>query len=142
MAAFGEPIPGQQQNHVMEEAKRTIESGRGWDRELQEKAPANIKEMVRLIEPALRAKDAQGTKKQKVWRISYWTTFCAAKGLGAEKYGGPMPDEVAKRILRMHEEMAMLAGFSGYVVMYHRKKRKAHNGVSDSERAVSVLKAY
>lgn len=57
--AVGEPVPDQELNHMMEEARKSIESGRDWNREFQEQAPANIKAMMHLIESALKAKDAE-----------------------------------------------------------------------------------
>lgn len=86
-------------------------------KKLKEQTPANIKAMMRLIEPALQAKDAEGKKKQKISCLSDWTTFFAAYGLDAESYGGTPPRNEDGRILKVQEEMAMLAGFAGYVGM-------------------------
>lgn len=139
-APVGEAVADQ--DPVLEEVKGAIESGRGWYKKLQERAPANIKAMMRLIEPALKAKNAEGTKKKKVSCISYWTTFCAAYGLDAERYGRPLPGDGERRTLIVQEEMEMLAGFAGYVVMYPIQKGKSHNSVAHAERSVGVVKAY
>lgn len=130
------------QEDTLTKAKNAVEIGRSWDKELQEQAPANKRAMIWLIEPALRAKDAEGTKKQKISCMSYWTTFCAAYWLDGETYGGALPVDEDKRTLKVQDEMVILAGFGGYVVMYPRQKGKTHNSVAHAERAVSVVKAF
>lgn len=132
----------QDQDDTMTKARKATEAVRALERELQERAPANIKAIMRLIEPTLRDKDAEGTKKQKISCIAYCTTFCAAYWFGAEAYVGALPCDERKRTLKVQEEIAILAGFSGYVVMYPRQRGKAHNIIAHAERAVSVVKAH
>lgn len=79
--------------------------------------PDNIKAMMQLIEPTLRAKDAEAAKRQKISCISYWITFCAAYSLDAAAYRTALLQNDDAGTLTVLEEMAMLAGFAGYVVM-------------------------
>lgn len=63
--AVEETMEDQRRNETLNKAKAAIETGRGWDKELQEQSPANIKAMMTLIEPALKGKDAAGTKNRR-----------------------------------------------------------------------------
>lgn len=81
-AAIGKEQATQEQINTVQKAKEAIVTGRAWDQDMQRDAAANIRAMMKLIEPALRAEDAEGTEKQKVSYICYWTTFCAAYGVG------------------------------------------------------------
>lgn len=109
---------------------------------MERSASANIKAMMKLIETALKATDADGRKKQKVSYMSYWTTFCAAYGVDGEANGRELPEDRTARLLTIQKEMATLAGFAGYVVIFPRRKGKARNNVAHSERAVGVVRAY
>lgn len=62
-AAVGKKQAQQEQFGLLNKAKEAINSGRQWE---LRGAPYNIRAMMRLIEPALKARDAEGTKKQKI----------------------------------------------------------------------------
>lgn len=98
--------------------------------------------MMKLIEPALKAKDVEGTKRQKVSYMAYWATFCAAYGVTGETYGGELPEDRTARMLTVQEEMATVVGFSAYVVIFRRRKGKAQNSVAHVEQAVGLVRAY
>lgn len=126
----------------MHKTKEAIETGRAWDKDMKQNDPENIQAVMKLIEQALKAKDADGTKKKKVSYMAYWTTFCAAYGMDGEVYGGELPSDRTALILTVQEEMATLTGFNGYVVIFPRRKGKAHNSVSHGEGFVGVVRAY
>lgn len=138
-AVVGREQAHQEQKRPLDRAKESIAAEHAWE---MHKALANIRTMVRLLEPALKAKDADGTKKQKVACLSYWTTFCAAFRLDGDTYGGKLPEDADARTHAVREEMTEVVGFAGYVAMLPREKGKASNSIAHAERAVGEVRAH
>lgn len=98
---------------------------------------------MRLIEPALRANNAERTKKQKVSCISYWTTFYAAYEVDAEAYGRTLPDEGTKRFLRVPENGSarLLRRICFHVPLTEREvPQQCHAPITSDKSNSSVLK--
>lgn len=72
----------------------------------------------------MRVKDKEGTKKRKIYYMSYWTTFCAAYDITGFSFGKELRSNAQERKYKVKEELAVLSTFAGYVVMYPRHKSK------------------
>lgn len=124
----------------LKEARDRIQNGAGMDEQLTAQVPDNIKSMMKLFEPSLRVKGAEGTKKQKISYISYWTTFCAAYNIAANQFGSELSGSAELQKYKVKEELATLAAFAGYVIMYPRIKGKSQNSVALAESTLGVIR--
>lgn len=110
-----------------------------------DEAAPNFAAILRMIKPEIEAQTTAGTKKQKSSYISNWVAYCAAYNFSIISFGRLSDEEnkdPEKWRAKIWEEMRMLGVFVRYVVLHLRRRGQAHNSVSHTESAFTVVLGY
>lgn len=77
---------------------------------------------MNIIDPALKVKDAERTKKQKESCIYFSEVFCSADQIDAEEFEKEEKGTSEDIIYKVNEERLTMDAFASYVVTNHRVK--------------------
>lgn len=101
-----------------------------------------LKSLMKLVPPAMKAATKRGTKMQRSSLFRYWAMYCATYSISVDDLGQQPRglQEAAREAIR--KEAYKRAGFASFIFMSQPKAKEEQNSVANVARAVGAARNF